>query len=239
MTHRPKVQIGFVSFTEVTRPDEHRAYNQWHLFDHLPEQLPITGIAWGQRWVLTPALRRHRTAAAPLDRIHYVTLYLMGEPIEETLVAFMSLGQRLRDLDRFHQHRVSHLSGPVRVRSRLAAGRVLVSGEAIPYRPNTGVYVCLAGAEAAPSADADDAALLHVPGVAGLWTFTGDPQVSPPALQPLRVTWCWLDGDPLEVAESIDRSSAADAHGAEPIFSAALAAVDPWGPWDWFDGELS
>ena len=50
-----KVKVGFFSFTEITDPREHRAYNEWHQLDHMPEQLPIRGIAWGQRWVATPA----------------------------------------------------------------------------------------------------------------------------------------------------------------------------------------
>ena len=49
--------IGFFSFTEVTDPGAHRAYNEWHQFDHLPEQFSIDGIVFGQRWVYTPACR--------------------------------------------------------------------------------------------------------------------------------------------------------------------------------------
>ena len=57
MTAR-KVVAGFFSFTEITDPAEHRAYNEWHQLDHMPEQLPLDGIAYGQRWVSTPAVTR-------------------------------------------------------------------------------------------------------------------------------------------------------------------------------------
>ena len=50
-----KVEVGFFSFTEITDPSEHRAYNEWHQLDHMPEQLPLRGVAYGARWVSTPA----------------------------------------------------------------------------------------------------------------------------------------------------------------------------------------
>ena len=50
-----KFKIGFFSFTEITDPNEHHSYNEWHMLDHMPEQYPIAGIAYGQRWVSTPA----------------------------------------------------------------------------------------------------------------------------------------------------------------------------------------
>src|SRR5688500_3866608 len=126
---RPKVTHGFVSFTEV-EPGEHQSYNAWHLFDHLPEQLPLPGIVWGQRWVLSPTLERFRRADAPLDRVHYVTLYLLAAPVAETLAGFRALAQRLRGAGRFHLHRTSHLSGPLAVGGCVAAARAQVSAEA-------------------------------------------------------------------------------------------------------------
>ena len=52
-----KVKVGFFSFTEITDPAEHRSYNEWHQLDHMPEQYPLAGMAFGQRWVSTPACR--------------------------------------------------------------------------------------------------------------------------------------------------------------------------------------
>ena len=89
-----KVRLGFISFTEITDPREHHAYNEWHQLDHMPEQFPLDGIAYGQRWVSTPACRAARAASGPLlDSIHYVTLYLMTEPIDRTLREFRALGK--------------------------------------------------------------------------------------------------------------------------------------------------
>lgn len=134
-----KVRIGFFSFTEVTDPGAHQAYNAWHQLDHLPEQLPVGGIAWGQRWVSTPACRAARVVDGDLlSPAHYVTLYLMTDPVEETLDEFAALARRLREEGRFFGPRRSYLSGPFDVLDTAAAPRVHVSAAAVPYRPNTG-----------------------------------------------------------------------------------------------------
>src|SRR4029079_18129665 len=108
-----------------------------------PEQYPIEGVAYGQRWVRTPALRAASMVAdgSPLDAVHYLALYLMPEPVERTLREFHALGGDLRALGRFHAHRRSHLSGPMRLLESAVAPRVLISAEAVPYRPHRGVHV--------------------------------------------------------------------------------------------------
>jgi hypothetical protein len=237
-----KIRIGFFSFTEVTDPGAHRAYNEWHQLDHLPEQLPLAGIAWGQRWVCSPRCRRARTAAPPLDRVHYLTMYLMTEPVEQTLVDFAALGGELHRLGRFHEQRKSHLSGPFDVLSAHAAGRVLVSGAAVPYRPNTGAYVMVEepgvdGNEDALRARRDPAELLALEGVAGVWSFAAiDGGRWKPG--PRRVTVCFVDGDPATSAhgaEPLLRRAAGEA-GTAVVYASPFETVTPW-QWDWFDGE--
>ncbi len=171
-----KASYGFFSFTEVTDPLQHAAYNAWHQLDHLPEQYPLPGIVHGRRWVSTPACRAARAVNGPaLDPIHYLTCYLMAEPIEQTLDDFFALGAELRRLDRFFGARRAHLTGPFRVTGTSAARRVLVSAAAVPFRPHRGVYVIVedaaTAADAAPARPDD-------PGVAGVWTFTTNPDVT-------------------------------------------------------------
>jgi hypothetical protein len=102
--------LGFFSFSEVTDPAAHRAYNEWHQLDHLPEQFSLDGILFGQRWVCTPGCRQDRVAVSPLlERCHYMTLYLMRD--DGVLPGFFALAQRLRKEDRFFADRLSHLSG--------------------------------------------------------------------------------------------------------------------------------
>ena len=60
--------LGFFSFTEITDPTLHGAYNQWHQFDHLPEQFTVDGIVFGQRWVASPRCQQARVQSS-LDRV--------------------------------------------------------------------------------------------------------------------------------------------------------------------------
>ena len=60
--------LGFFSFTEVTDPSAHEAYNAWHQLDHLPEQFTIDGITFGQRWVRSPRCRAAEAATRPAAR---------------------------------------------------------------------------------------------------------------------------------------------------------------------------
>lgn len=233
-----KVRVGFFSFTEVTDPAEHRSYNEWHQLDHMPEQYPLAGIAYGQRWVSTPACRAARAVdETPLDATHYLTLYLMTDPVDRTLEEFWALGQRLHGLGRFHRHRHAHLSGPFRLAQVHAAPRVLVSAEAVPYRPNRGVYVVVE--EAGPAGDdAPVAAALEVPGVAGAWTFEASPGLGEPRWrnEGLRIIVCYLDDEPVEVAARLGPvlTPPAGAGARRSRFAGPFEMITPW-HWDWFD----
>jgi hypothetical protein len=253
-----KVKVGFFSFTEITDPGQHRAYNEWHQLDHMPEQFPIPGLALGQRWVCTPPCRRARIASDPLvDPAHYMTLYLMTEPVETTLAEFIRLGAELSDLGRFHRHRRAHLGGPFQVIKAYAAPRVLVSPEAIPARPNRGIFVVVQ--DIIDPAGADDFAqwvdqvhypdMLGVDGTAGVWSFvsrgggSGAFAHANPAGR--RIAVYYLDGEPLEVvAEMGKRGAEWRAAGRMPDFSKSVRTlfagpfetITPW-KWDWFEGD--
>jgi hypothetical protein len=220
-----KVKIGFFSFTEITDPGEHRSYNEWHMFDHMPEQYPLAGIVYGQRWVSTPACRAARSASGPeLDPIHYVTLYLISEPVERTLREFMDLGAELHRRGRFHQHRRSLLSGPFRLIDQAAAERVLISAEAVPYRPNRGVHVSVAR-----NAGPDPAELVTRDGVAGCWTFAATDEWPGNTwhADDLHVTVCWLDDDPIAAAGVLPAP-------ADAVLAGPFETITPE-RWDWFE----
>jgi hypothetical protein len=238
-----RVAIGFFSFTEITDPSQHHAYNEWHQLDHLPEQYPLDGVVWGQRWVRSPACRDAGPAATSgFDRTHYVTCYLMSEPVRETLKAFRDLGRELHRLDRFFEQRRAVLSGPFTVIGAHAAPRVRVSPAAVPVRPNLGAYVALwerpPGSPDRPGAAALVGELLELPGVAGVWEFAAHPIGA-------EFKWetrdhaallCYLDAPPLEVAPAI--AEALDRHGADtgeaPLLAGPLETITPW-QWDWFE----
>jgi hypothetical protein len=209
-----KVRVGFFSFTEITDAAEHNSYNEWHQFDHMPEQFPLPGIAWGQRWVSTPACRAARVVSGPrLDPIHYVTLYLMTEPIDETLTSFMAWGRELARRGRFHQHRRALLSGPFDLVDMAVAPRVSISRAAVPYRPHHGVYVQVDEGRH----PAGLGGLCELDGVAGAWSFANDEHT---------ITVAWLDAAPLEVNWP--------APGAPALFAGPFETITP-GEWDWFD----
>lgn len=235
-----KVKVGFFSFTEITDPAEHRSYNQWHQLDHMPEQYPLPGMAFGQRWVSTPACRAARAVDGDLlAPVHYVTLYLMTEPVQQTLEEFQALGGRLRDVGRFHGHRRARLSGPFDVRAIHAAPRVLISAEAVPYRPNLGAYIVVEDLPptAGPTDDGTNiAALLGTSGVAGVWSFVSDEERRL-AWRPgrHRVTVCFLDESPVGVSSSLGEVVEGWRPAADSIVHAGpLETVTPW-HWDWFD----
>ncbi|HEY1738153.1 MAG TPA: hypothetical protein VGI86_05555 [Acidimicrobiia bacterium] len=252
---------GFFSFTEVTDPAAHHSYNEWHQLDHMPEQFPLDGIVFGQRWVWPPARRTSAqggpgvrnagdaVAVAPFDRVHYVTLYLMREPLDTTLTEFLDLGKQLGRVGRFHRDRHAHLSGPFELIDTRAAARVQISAEAVPYRPHGGVHVIvesLVGDDHACAGydtwwrDEHAPALCGLDGVAGVWQFETssrfDAHIWRPG--PRRVTVAWIDGDldhtssALALLDGTRESRSQGIASADMI--ATLETITPW-QWDWFD----
>ena len=262
------VVAGFFSFTEITEPTAHRAYNEWHQLDHLPEQMPITGIAHGERWVATPRCSAVRYPlpsatgaprdASDLSAAHYLTLYLMRDPLDATLRSFYDLAARLHREDRFFPHRRALATGPLAVLGAFAAPRTRISAAAVPYRPNRGAFAVVetpkgAGLRSPGHCSAAAQVLLRVPGVAGVWFFgpaaaTGQNDQSTPEDSPTPapgaggdpleadVTLCFLDADPVPVAEDIVDLLALrwEPPGSAPLLAEPFETVVPWS-WDWFD----
>jgi len=243
-----RIRVGFFSFVEVTDPGEHKAYNEWHQLDHLPEQYQIAGVGYGQRFVGSPRCRDARLVSEPeMGPGHYLAVYLMGDPALPTLEEFAELGDRLRNMGRFHLQRRSHVSGAWQALEGWAAPRVLVGADVVPWRPGTGIYTIVE--EPAGDADTVDAFVrddhrtrmpqfADVPGVAGVWTFSTSARYRNPRWsQPRsRITVCWLDGDPVATAASLaplvrDRWANAP---VRPLLAGPWEVITPY-KWDWFD----
>jgi len=208
--------LGFFSFTQVTDPSAHEAYNAWHQLDHLPEQFTIDGIHFGRRWVRSP--RCTAVEVAPnqlLEGFHYMTLYLLRD--ERVLPEFFSLGERLSSVDRFFAARKALLSGPFEVTRRWVAPRVAISAEAVPFRPSQGLYVFVGPA-------VDGAALTEHEGVAGAWQFH-DPAGS------RHITVAFVDGDLWTTAATLaDLGLGAD---GRLEWAGPLEGIDAF-RWGWF-----
>jgi hypothetical protein len=205
--------LGFFSFTEVTDPSAHEAYNAWHQLDHLPEQFTVEGIVFGRRWVRSPRCRAVESATGDLlDRFHYMTLYLLRD--EDVVPEFFALAERLRAEDRFFAARRALLSGPFAVVGRWAAPRVAVSASAVPYRPAQGVHVVVG-----PAVRGEE--LVGHPGVAGAWQFFD-------AEHGRTITVSFVDGDLWQASASLG-----DGGGDSPEWAGPLERVDAF-RWDWF-----
>jgi hypothetical protein len=219
--------IGFFSFTEVTEPGAHRAYNEWHQFDHLPEQFSVPGIVFGQRWVCTPACREAGTEPSPLlAPCHYMTLYLMRDP--EVLPPFFALAERLRREGRFFAARTSHLSGPFAVDGRWVAPGLTLSAAAVPFRPARGIYVVV-------GPEVDGEGMAAEAGVAGAWSFVD---------QHRHITVAFVDGELLPTAATLGRWLRDRPEGGSGTPEAPDGPALEWaGPlevidanhYDWFD----
>jgi hypothetical protein len=206
--------LGFFSFTEVTDPSAHEAYNAWHQLDHLPEQFTIEGITFGQRWVRSPRCRSVEARTSDrLDPFHYMTLYLLRDAA--VVPPFMALGQRLYDEDRFFKERRAVLGGPFEVVGAWAAPRVAVSPGAIPFRPAHGVYAVVG-----PAVDGEG--LVELPGVAGAWQFADGERT---------LTVAFVDGDLWHAAAELGPLCADQ--GRELEWAGPLERVDAF-RWDWF-----
>ncbi len=140
-----RVKVGFFSVSDRGGSDDDaddRAYLAWHQLDHMPEQYQLPGMIHGQRWVSNDGCRAARsTASGVFEDVHHVVLYLMGEPVEQTLDDFFDLGSRLAHLGRFPRDLPRRFLGALRLLEARASPRVFVSAEVVPFRPNRGIFL--------------------------------------------------------------------------------------------------
>src|SRR5699024_7036797 len=143
------------------------------------------------------------------------------------------------------------------------APQIHLSAEALPLRPNRGIFVVVTSTVDDPSTrpaferrnrwydQVGVPALVEREGVAGGWTFNSEESLTPAAWahreqrqsEPegdrdvLRLTVLFLDGDPLTTTATIglDDILAPDASDLETIrFAGPLEAIEPWS-YDWFE----
>lgn len=225
------VRIGVLSMSARSPDGDDSRYLRWHGLDHLPEQHRIAGMRSGARWVSTPACRAARAASLDqYDDVDHVVCYLFADRVADGLDTFFALGADLRAAGRMPVRLpLVELAGYV-VHGMVAAPRVLVGADVLPWRPSRGVYLLLErGERAAPDA------LLEVPGVAGAWSYEGSDSLHPrlTAVEGVHLTIAYLDDDPAITAERLavvlaDRWSSG---GVAPLLAAPFVTVVPWA-WD-------
>jgi hypothetical protein len=241
-----RVKVGFLSLTGASPTGDDRPYLAWHQLDHMPEQYRLPGLLLGQRWASTPDCRGARAAEAEgWSAVEHAVCYLMGEPVDRTVDDFLTLGRELAEVGRYPLVMPSHYRGALRLVDTMAAARVLVSPEVIPFRPHRGVYLVVEQPEGAASAGASVdglgrlppgvlSGLSQVPGVAGAWAFATFPDLRRSMFTDgiLRMTVCYLDDEPVAVAERL-AATIPDlwrAAGTTVLLAAPFESVVRW---DW------
>ncbi|MFC1919679.1 hypothetical protein ACFLWX_02680 [Chloroflexota bacterium] len=252
----------FISFSEVTDPTKHQDYNIWHQLDHRPENLALPTIAYGERWVSTPACTKARQASDSIvDKAQYFTMYWFLEPMTQAYAEFTNLAETSlwmggRRPEMAYTKR--HFCGFFLSIKGYVNPRVLVSPEALVYRPTRGIFLTMSDILEPGSAEAD--AMLdwydkvHIPdmlqckGVAGAWTFAADLNYGNrfsenPNQKGRIIQLYYLDEDPLTVVADIQSHvpqwKAAgrmldNTKAKKNLFIGPLQTIIPW-QWDWFD----
>ncbi|GLZ41994.1 hypothetical protein [Actinokineospora sp. NBRC 105648] len=245
----------FFSFPSVTDPARHPDYNDWHQLDHRPQNLALPGVLHGDRWVRSPECAALGSAPDPvLARAHYVAMYWFAEPADASIREWQALADTTIQQGRRQDLRwtTRPLMGFFRPIQGFAHPRVRITPDALPFRPNRGVYITVTEVD---SPDGPDAAelfdwyartripqVLAVDGVAGGWIFRSedvtteaDDGTRTPVTSTLRITLYYLDGDPAEVTRRIDALEPLPHNDIErPLLSGPARTIEPW-QWTWFE----
>lgn len=218
-------------FVSMARRHPHGSdaeYLRWHSLDHRPEQHRMSAVRASLRLVSTPQCRAARgRGETPYDAIdHVMTYFFTGV---EGMESFLALSRALGDAGRKLPLLPPVERGVYDVRQRAAAARIKAGADVLPWWPNRGVYLLLErGAGALDE-------LVDVEGVAGAWAAMSLPVegrlASAPAGQ--TITYCFLDDDPVAVAQRLRPVLQArwSRDGVEPLFAAPFHSVVPY-EWD-------
>jgi hypothetical protein len=244
-------QRAFFSFATLSDPSEHRPYNAWHQLDHRPENLALSGVAYGDRWVRNPVCAALAPTPEPLSAAQYLNMYWFRAPWQQSIEEWNELARRSThwgrryDLDIADRLFIGFFT-PVK---GYASRRVLVSEDALPFRPVRGVHVNMTR-YTGPARQYQNVAawtdrelipsLMSLGGVAGAWTFVSDPSIAPPIGETIPdnvvLRMLYLDDFPAVVAPQLTQRATGrpDVHIAEVLFEGFFETITPWS-WDWFD----
>jgi len=230
---------AFFSFVDLEPGSDHRAYNEWHQLDHLPENLALPGVAWGDRWARTAEcadVAGADGAAREYAGVDYIAMYWFHPPYTESVREWKELGEESFQWGRgpgipgVHR-RLTAFFTPVK---GYVAPHVPVSAATLPLRPNSGLHLRVSrfrdhhGYGAHEHHTWQDRVripdLMAVDGVAGAWTFSFREGAHHPTLAfddseeyapgELRVRLLYLDGDPVETGKAIaEHEAQCDADG--------------------------
>jgi hypothetical protein len=225
---RGDVSTLFVSM--ATRHPEGRDadYLQWHTLDHRPEQHRLTSVRASLRLVSTPSCRAARHPGDErLDAVDHVMTYFFTDP--SGMQPFLDLSSALGSGGRKLALLPPVERGVYGVDAKLAARRVKVGADVLPWWPVRGVFLLLEPESISP------AALLDVDGVIGAWsaaTLDVDSRLAS-AQVGQHLVYCFLDDDPVATASRLAPvlQQRWEQAGVQPLFAAPFHPVVPheWG----------
>lgn len=190
----PAPQIAFLSLSRARSPVLHRAVNEWHQLDHLPENRALRGVAWGERFVLPPAAAHQAVRRGEFADFHYATLYWFDEPHGPAIGTWADFAeQSFREGRRPDVALVDRAYMDFfRLVGAAAPSGVRMNERGLVHRPGTGLVLIATSLPACRSRtdlhprfawELDELvpALAAVPGVGGVWCLQSDASLAPAA----------------------------------------------------------
>jgi hypothetical protein len=225
---RGDVSTLFVSMA-TRHPDGADAdYLRWHTLDHRPEQHRLSAVRASLRLVSTPECRSARAASPdPYDSIDHVMTYFFADP--SGMEPFLALSKALGDAGRKLPLLPPVERGVYDVTRKVAAPRVKIGADVLPWWPVRGVYLLL------ERGDAASVPLTDIEGIAGVWWASSLPVgprlASAPAGQ--SISYCFLDDDPVLTAKRLQPvlQQRWSENGIEPLLAAPFHPIVPH-EWD-------
>jgi hypothetical protein len=227
-TGRGDITTLFVSMATRHPEGQDADYLQWHTLDHRPEQHRLSAVRASLRLVSTPACRSARAAGQDrYDAIDHVMTYFFSDP--SGLDGFLDLAKALIGADRKLPLLPPIERGVYDVERKVAAPRIKIGADVLPWWPIKGVYLLLE--RGAASADR----LVDVDGVAGVWSAASlavDAKLAS-AKAGQSITYCFLDDDPIATAARLRPvlERRWQDSGVEPLLAAPFYLVVPY-EWD-------
>lgn len=227
-TGRGEISTLFVSMATRHPGGADADYLRWHTLDHRPEQHRLADVRASLRLVSTPACRAARLASTgPLDAVDHVMTYFFTDP--GGLRAFTDLATALRGAGRMLPLLPPVERGIYAVQSKVAAPRVKVGSDVLPWLPMRGAFL-LVERGTMPSVD-----LAGVDGITGTWSATAlDVGTNLANTQEGQwITYCFLDDDPVAIAQRLQPVLQAGwrESGNEPLLAAPFHVIVPY-EWD-------
>ena len=227
-TGRGEITTLFVSMARRHPEGRDAEYLRWHTLDHRPEQHRLAAVRASLRLVSTPACRAARASSDErFDAIDHVMTYFFTD--RSGLTGFNELSKALGGADRKLPLLPPVQRGVYAVQNKVAAPRIKIGADVLPWWPVRGVYLLLEPDSTPPTELAD------VDGVAGVWSVASQQVDARMASAPpgQLLTYCFLDDEPVATAQRLAPALAKrwEQAGVEPLLAAPFHPVVPH-EWD-------